>query len=538
MDEEDRNALRIALAEARGIISISADAIVSVDREQRITLFNHGAETIFGYRSDEVIGQPLDLLIPERFRASHRVQLARFAAGPVVARHMGERGAIGALRKNGEEFLADAAISKLEIDGHIILTAVLRDVTHREKLERDQAFLLDAGQVLASSLDYEETLTRVAELAVRSLADCCIVDILEETGRARRLRVAVADSAKDEVAHRLRGYPALSSRAQPPWVETTLKDGGPVLVRDVAPSFIESIAEDSEHLRLLRELDPRSYVSVPLTANERLFGAIVFISSSRRYGDDDLRLAVDLTARAALAISNARLHAETERAVRARDEVVGLVAHDLRNPLNAIVLSAQLLLRSSSKPDAPAKGREALESIIRTVSRADKLISDLLDVTRIEAGRLAIAAKPVAASQLVAEALELVRPLLDGYELEVQQPATLPAVRADRDRVNQVFSNLVGNAIKFTPRGGRITIGAAAANGEVVFRVADTGQGMSEAQLRHLFDRFWQGDRKDRRGAGLGLAIAKGIVEAHGGRIWVESALGAGTTFYFSIPTA
>src|SRR6185312_1918123 len=269
-----------------------------------------------------------------------------------------------------------AAISKLEIDGHIILTAVLRDVTHREKLERDQAFLLEAGQVLASSLDYEKTLTRVAELAVRSLADCCIVDILEESGRARRLRVAVADQARDEVARRLRGYPALSSRAQPPWVEAALKDGGPVLVRDVAPGFIESIAEDAEHLRLLRELDPRSYISVPLTANERLFGAIVFISSARRYGDDDLRLAVDLTARAALAIANARLHAETERAVRARDEVVGLVAHDLRNPLNAIVLSAQLLLRAASKQGSPAKDRDALDTIIRTVSRADKLISD------------------------------------------------------------------------------------------------------------------------------------------------------------------
>ena len=538
MHTEDETDLHVALAEARGIISISADAIVSIDLEQRITLFNHGAETIFGYRSEEVLGQPLDLLIPERFRASHRAQVAQFAAGPVVARHMSQRGAIPALRKDGEEFLADAAISKLEIGQHIILTAVLRDITRREKLERDQAFLLDAGQVLASSLDYEQTLTRVAELAVRSLADCCMVDILEEGGRARRLRVAVADRSKDEVARQLRAYPSLSSRAQPPWVEATLEAAAPVLVRDVAPSFIESIAEDREHLRLLHELAPRSYVSVPLTTHEQLFGAIVFISSTRRYGGEDLRLAVDLTARAALAIYNARLHAETERAVRARDEVVGVVAHDLRNPLNAIVLSAQLLLRRTSTPDAAAKTREELDRILRTAERANKLISDLLDVTRIEAGRIAVDLRREPANQLIADALELVRPLLGDYELEVSPPAALPAVRADRDRIIQVFSNLISNAIKFTPRGGRITVGAEASDRDVTFHVADTGQGMSAEQLRHIFDRFWQGDRKDRRGAGLGLAIAKGIVEAHGGRIWADSQLGAGTTFFFAIPTA
>ena len=181
--------LRLSEARSTGILSISADAIISIDADQRITLFNEGAEKIFGYSKTEVIGAPLDMLIPERFRAVHHQHVARFATTPGVAKKMGTRdGVIVGLRKNGEEFPADAAISKLEVGGSRVLTVVLRDVTEQKRIENEQRFLAEVGPVLATTLDYEETLSRIAEIAMRGLADFCIVDLVDEKGEVRRVQ--------------------------------------------------------------------------------------------------------------------------------------------------------------------------------------------------------------------------------------------------------------------------------------------------------------------------------------------------------------
>jgi len=178
--------------------------------------------------------------------------------------------------------------------------------------------------------------------------------------------------------------------------------------------------------------------------------------------------------------------------------------------------------------------------IKRTMAEMDRLIEDLLDVTRIDAGRLPIEPEPHSAAALVAEAVELLRPvaLERSQILEVSVAENLPAVHADRSRVLQVLSNLVGNAVKFSPEGGRITLNCVAAGAEVRFSIADSGPGIPEEHLPRIFDRFWQARHVRRGGAGLGLSIARGIVEAHGGRIWVESSPGAGATFHFTLPRA
>ena len=173
--------LKESEAKFSGIISISADAIISIDEEQRITIFNNGAEKIFGYSKAEAIGAPLDILIPERFRSIHRQHVERFAAGAVTARRMGERlTTIAGLRKNGEEFPAEAAISKLQVGDRTLLTVALRDITERKRFEKEQQLLAEAGAVLATSLDYEQTLATVAQLVVRDFADWCIVEVIEE----------------------------------------------------------------------------------------------------------------------------------------------------------------------------------------------------------------------------------------------------------------------------------------------------------------------------------------------------------------------
>ncbi|MGI9626887.1 MAG: ATP-binding protein [Longimicrobiales bacterium] len=224
------------------------------------------------------------------------------------------------------------------------------------------------------------------------------------------------------------------------------------------------------------------------------------------------------------------------QALRGRDEVLAVVSHDLRNPVGTVFSAADLLL----EVDFPLeKRREHLSIIKRSAARMNRLIQDLLDVARIEAGGFYVTPRVEDITSTLREACELARPRAVAKEVELacEPDDRLPPVKADRDRILQVLSNLIGNAIKFTPASGRIVVGASAGDHEVVVRIADTGPGIPGGARDHVFDRFWQVKRSDRAGAGLGLAIVKGIVESHGGRVWVDSAGEEGSVFCFTLPT-
>ena len=228
-------------------------------------------------------------------------------------------------------------------------------------------------------------------------------------------------------------------------------------------------------------------------------------------------------------------------AIESRDLVLGIVAHDLRSPLNLIHLQAHLLRHGPSAPDA--RTLRAAETIERAVVRMNRLIEDILVVTRLEAGHLTIERAAVNVMRVLLDAVESQAPIAEaaGVELHAEVPDALPTIWGDQSRLAQILENLVGNAVKFTAKGGVITVGVAAADAavpEVLVWVADTGIGISPENLTRVFDRFWQGQDTLKRGAGLGLPIVKGLVEAHGGRIWVESTVGQGTRFYFTIPVA
>jgi PAS domain S-box-containing protein len=219
-------ALRLSEAKFSGIIAMSADAIVSIDPEQRITMFNSGAERTFGYPKEEVIGAPIDILIPERFREAHRQHVRRFAAGPSGSRRVGERDReIAGLRKSGEEFPADAAISKIDVAGTQILTVALRDITEQKRVESEQRFLAEAGAVFAASLEYEETLTSLAQLAARHLAELCMVDVIEEDGALQRLRVVCRDPSKAWICSALTSRPRIP--VESPLLRSVLVGGEP-----------------------------------------------------------------------------------------------------------------------------------------------------------------------------------------------------------------------------------------------------------------------------------------------------------------------
>jgi signal transduction histidine kinase len=229
--------------------------------------------------------------------------------------------------------------------------------------------------------------------------------------------------------------------------------------------------------------------------------------------------------------------AELEEALRARDDTLAVVSHDLRNPVSTVGMGATHLLEVALPEE---RRREQIRAIKRAAERMNRLIQDLLDISRIEAGRLSIALSRQQVPALMEEAREMLQPLADERDIRlwIDVPPDTPAIRADHDRFLQVLSNVAGNAIKFTPEEGEVRLSATAGSGVVVFTVTDTGPGIPHDQIPYIFDRFWQGTRTVQKGAGLGLAIARAIVEAHGGRIWVESEEGIGSAFSFTVPVA
>jgi len=250
-------------------------------------------------------------------------------------------------------------------------------------------------------------------------------------------------------------------------------------------------------------------------------------------------LALARTERERALVEIASLKAQNQAlddAVQARDTVLSIVAHDLRNPLNVISLAANAVLQRLPSPAA----RRPIERIVRSAHRAQRMVSDLLSIGALEKGQFALDQKPVETSPLILLALESQQgvaaeaSIITGTDVS----PNLPPLLGDEERLLEVLDNLIGNAVKFTGAGGSITVGASARDNDVVVWVKDTGAGIDPEQLPHIFDRFWQAKKRERRGIGLGLSICKAIVEAHGGRIWAESTPGAGTTLYFTVPAA
>jgi PAS domain S-box-containing protein len=357
------------------IMSLAADAIICVDATQRITFFNEGAVRVFGYEVSEMMGRQLTMLLPERYRGAHGGHITAFGASPVTARRMGERSLISGVRKNGEEFPAEAAIAHMTSERGVVFCVVLRDITEQ---------------------------------------------------------------------------------------------------------------------RQAQEL-------------------------------------------------NERLLAQTEKAVNQRDELLALVSHDLRNPANAVKMLAGAILRSGEEhvSSVPPEILEYAAVMLTAATQMDALIQDLLDSTLLDAGRLRISPVRISVADLLSTAVDTLTPIArqKSITFTANVAPDLPAVYADPGRMTQVFSNLIGNSFKFTPEGGRVTVETSLADGFIAFVVRDTGVGIAGDDLQFVFDRFWQAKRMNRSGAGLGLAIARGIVLGHGGRISIESKQGIETIVRFTLPT-
>ncbi len=466
------------------ILEVAADAIITINEAQEIVHFNRGAEQIFGYRKDEVLGTNLNNLLPPQFRASHAAYVVAFGDSTETARLMGHRREVFGLRKDGTEFPAEASILKLDApDGRRLYTALVRDVTDRKRMEAHQRFLAEVGIALSRSLDYEATIASVARLPVPTLADACVIEVIDELGEIHRATYGSAE--------------LLSGAA----------------------------SSDAKRQEL------------PLTARGQPVGVLTLLHAGSSRGNDrgDAIIAGNFAARAALAIDNARLYQHAQRATAARDEILGVVSHDLRNPLSAIAMCSRVLV-DTPPADAGAR-RDLAKTIHESTTWMSRMIQDLLDVSAIEAGVLSVICDSEDIGQIVTRAAGLFtrRAADNGVALVVAVEEPLARVSADAERMAQAIANLIGNAVKFTPSGGRVSIDARTRGGVVEVSVADTGRGIAEADIPFIFDRFWH-TRVSAAGTGLGLAIAKGIVEAHGGTIAVGSKIGEGSRFTISLP--
>jgi PAS domain S-box-containing protein len=534
------SALRASERKFAGILAIAADAIISVDDEQRILHFNRGAEEIFGWSESEVTGRPLEQLLPERFRGTHSAHIAHFSRSANVARRMGERREIYGLRKDGREFPAEASISRLESEGRQVFTIVLRDITVRKQREDDDRFLSRAGAVLGASLDYESTLRSVVHLAVPYLADCCVLDVGDSTDALRRV---VSVHEDPDLTKRLRVFetrhvddPRWPFPSAVPFGEET------IVVRNALPAdWARTEAPSEGYGALVETLGIHAMLTLPLVARDRLLGALTLLATDpeRRYGPEQQALAESMVKLAALAVDNAWLFQSARRVADARDEILGVVSHDLRNPLSAIGMCARVLL--DSPPEDAAARRELLAAILESTGLMHRLIQDLLDVSMIESGHLTVNRQPESLERIIERVLAMLdQPALErDIAVSVNLEPSLPRVDVDGARIVQVLANLVANAVKFTESGGRVSVGARREGEFVVVEVTDTGVGIPADHLPHIFDRYWHARRTARTaGTGLGLAIARGIVDAHGGQLWVESEVGKGSTFSFTVPVS
>jgi PAS domain S-box-containing protein len=441
-------------------------------------------------------------------------------------------------RADGEyRWLLDNGVPRFDADGGFAgFIGSCIDINERRENEEGLRFLAEAGGVLASSLDYEETLRRVCRLAVPVMADFCVVDLLED-GVIRRVEAAHADAgAADLVEQALRHPPAPDHPVHP--VPVVLRTGQTQLHNGIVAAMTDGSAE---HVGLVDRLGTTAYLVVPLRAGTQVLGALSLLitTSGRRYDGADVRRAEELGVRAGYAIENARLYARMAEANRAKGDFLAVMSHELRTPLNAILGYTDLFLAGIPEP-LPAPMVPQVERVQGAGRHLRDLIEEILSFARLEGGREEVVMEPVDLAGLARETAAISEPLAleRGLAFRLELPGGPVPARTDARKVRQVLLNLLGNAAKFTDR-GEVVLSVEDAGADAVLRVRDTGMGIGPADLERVFEPFWQADQRLARehgGSGLGLAVARQLARLLGGDVTAQSAPGAGSTFTLRLP--
>jgi signal transduction histidine kinase len=534
--EQGRRELEQSKFRFRDVIERNADAILVVDREGVVRFAN--------------------AMAAELFRSPREALPGTLFGFPVVA---GETTELDLLHP-GQPRVVEMRVVESEWEGQNAYIASLRDVTERKRAEegarrliREQAaraaaetaarrFRLqaDASTLLSLPLDYASTLSTLAQLCVTEVADWAVIYAVNDQGLVQRLDVAHRDPGKADVVRAIREQPIDPDGGHP--ILAVLRTRSPLLVTDIDDDRLATIAQDERHLELMRQLGVASFMLVPLVARNHVLGAIGLISSNpdRQFTEEDLAEANDLALRAALAVDNARLYDEAQQANQAKTDLLAVISHDLRTPLNSIIGHADLL--SLGIPDKLSEaGLERVERIRVGAMHLVYLIDELLAFARFDSGHEELHYQDIDANAIAREVAAVVEPLAleRGLAFHLEVPSHPLALWTDPDRLRQVLLNLVGNAFKYTEQ-GEVRLELRPSPDGIQFHVRDTGIGIRPEHVEQIFEPFWQVDRSRRAtdgGTGLGLSVVQRLVRLLGGDVAVESVVGRGSTFTVRLPS-
>lgn len=576
----------------KGILESAPDAIVITNPEGKILMINAQTEILFGYSRAEIIGQEVEMLIPSRYRDAHYHHRQKYNANPKV-RVMGIGLELFGIRKDGKEFPVEISLSPIQIaEEEMLIFAAVRDVTLQKKAEleimqlnedldkriaertselelslsnekkaraeasRNQQkiiFLSKASETLASSLNYSKTLSELAGMITPAIADWCVFHEVRNDGTVKPIIISHIDQRKIDLGYELaRKFP--SDPNIPKGLYKVTRTHKPEFYPTIPNKLLEAFSRNEEHLRIIRSLNIKSLISVPLIIREKVYGIMTLIleDSGRLFDQGDLELALEIARRASLAIENGRLYHEAQnlnmeleqRVASRTSELEAInkelesfsysVSHDLRAPLRSIDGFSNLILKKNADL-LDEQGKDYFSRVIHASQQMGHLIDDLLKLSRIT--RLEMNREITDLSQMAQTiVLELKASQPDRDAVILIQPDMIANV--DRNLMQIAFHNLLDNSWKYSRNQlvTRIEVGTINQEESTVYFIRDNGVGFDMKYVDKLFGAFQRlHTTAEFEGTGIGLATVQRIIRRHAGKIWVEGELDNGATFYFTL---
>ncbi len=536
VETEYQEALEQSEERFRALIQYSADAIQLISAEGHVLYSSDSVEHVLGYKPEEIQGAS-----PEGF--IHPDDLSFFMEQfQSLLQKPGEQVTLEyrVKHKNGSWVWIEATGTNYLHDPRIqAIVGNFRNITERKHQEERQQLLNAISEKLVSSLDHQLTLQEIAQLIVPAMADYCRIAVLDEQQQIREIVANHIEPEKIALVREL--YEQYKDRANSSHgLQKLLETGQPELITVVTPEVVAPfLQENPAILPIIHALGLTSYMGIPLTARDKVIGAVTFSSTQpqRCYTHDDLAFAQELARRIALTLDNAHLYAEAQKAITLRDDFISIASHKLRTPVTSLKLYIQVLQKQFGR-----RGEERLAtSFAKMDAQLNKLtllIEDLLNVSRIEYGKLYFQEDWFDLNEVVKETVEQIQSTTSKHRIRIEG-RTSQLVWGDRDRIGQVLTNLLTNAVKFSPLADTIIVQLTAAQDAVVVSVQDFGIGIEKEHINHIFDRFHRvsdPEEKTYPGLGIGLYIAREIIQRHGGTLTVESEKWKGSLFSFTLP--
>lgn len=526
---------KLSLFYLGAIVESSEDAIITKDLEGNITSWNKAAEKMYGYEAHEAIGQKIFLIIPKELHQEELVILGKLKKGERIEHFETMR-----VRKDKRKIYVSLSISPVkDTKGKIIGVAkIARDITAQKKAEERQQFLDKASLILSSSIDYSTTLKNIAKLIIPYLADYCRIVVFDENNLIKEVVTHHIDKRKISLVTEL--YKIYKDREKNiHGVNNILATGKAEILPEISEAVFESVKDNPKLVTLLQKLELQSYMGVPIKIGTKIIGAITFssIQKDRLYTTYDLALAEELARRVAYAVENSRLYQQSQQSLAIRDEFISDASHELRTP----VTSLKMYIQGLQKQFERVENTISLTYLTKMNNQVDKLtslISDLLDVSRLQSGRIEFHEEFFDVNKLVADTVEAIKPIVKTHTINIEGEIPQLCI-GDKDRVGQVLTNLITNAIKYSPKADRIVIALQPGKDAATITVKDFGIGIGKQHLDKIFNRFYRVVDLDERtfpGLGIGLYISNEIIKRHDGSMRVVSTKGKGSQFSFTLP--